>query len=279
MLINNYLLQIDASDSEKISRLIDDITLSKILQGLLLIFVAYWGQIIIEQFINWLAEKVPLKYRLKVKQSLPFWRAFIFGLVGVLLINLFLNLSANNILPLTGTIAVALGFAFKDYASSVIAGILALFETPYQVGDRIKIGDDYGEVISYGLRAIMIQTPDDNIVTIPHNKIWTESVINANKGSLEAQTVINFYFKHDVDIERVFYLLYRVAQTSKYTQLNLPIVVVMEEKFWGTHFKLKCYPVDARDEFIYQTDLIRRAKKYFQRDHLHYPFIPPFENS
>ncbi|WP_330204242.1 mechanosensitive ion channel family protein [Cyanobacterium sp. Dongsha4] len=279
MLINIYLFQINPTDSEKISRLIGDITFGKVFQGFLLIFVAYWGQIIIEKIINWLAEKVPLKYRLKVKQSLPFWRAFIFGLVGVLLMNLFLNLSANNILPLTGTIAVALGFAFKDYASSVIAGILALFETPYQVGDRIKIGDDYGEVISYGLRAIMIQTPDDNIVTIPHNKLWSESVINANKGSLEAQTVISFYFNHDVDIERVFYILYRVAQTSKYTQLNLPILVVMEEKPWATHFKLKCYPIDARDEFIYQTDLVRRAKRYFHRDNLPYPLLPPLNHS
>ncbi|GAB4324024.1 mechanosensitive ion channel family protein [Cyanobacterium aponinum UTEX 3222] len=279
MFVSGYLLQLDASNSEKISRLIDNITLGKVIQGVLLVVLAYWGQIFVAKIINWLAEKVPLKYRLKVKQSLPFWRAFVLGVVGVSLMNLFLNLSADNILPLTGTIAVALGFAFKDYASSVIAGVLALFENPYQVGDRIKIGDDYGEVISYGLRGIMLQTPDDNIVTIPHNKLWTESISNANKGNLEAQTVISFYFSHDVDIENVFYLLYRVAQTSKYTQLNLPILVVMEEKPWATYFKLKCYPIDARDEFIYQTDLVRRAKRYFQRDNLPYPILPPLDNN
>lgn len=206
MFVSGYLLQLDASNSEKISRLIDNITLGKVIQGVLLVVLAYWGQIFVAKIINWLAEKVPLKYRLKVKQSLPFWRAFVLGIVGVSLINLFLNLSADNILPLTGTIAVALGFAFKDYASSVIAGVLALFENPYQVGDRVKIGDDYGEVISYGLRGIMLQTPDDNIVTIPHNKLWTESISNANKGNLEAQTVISFYFSHDVDIENVFLL-------------------------------------------------------------------------
>lgn len=208
MFVSGYLLQLDASNSEKISRLIDNITLGKVIQGVLLVVLAYWGQIFVAKIINWLAEKVPLKYRLKVKQSLPFWRAFVLGIVGVSLINLFLNLSADNILPLTGTIAVALGFAFKDYASSVIAGVLALFENPYQVGDRVKIGDDYGEVISYGLRGIMLQTPDDNIVTIPHNKLWTESISNANKGNLEAQTVISFYFSHDVDIENVFFTYY-----------------------------------------------------------------------
>ncbi len=277
-MITNYwvFLQANSEKMKKISHLINDITISKVIQGIILIIIAYSGQILIEKFINWLAERVPLKYRLKVKQSLPLWRALIFIIVGALLVNMFLNLSTRNILPLTGTIAVALGFAFKDYASSVIAGILALFETPYQVGDRIKIGDNYGEVISYGLRAITIKTPDDNVVTIPHNKLWSEAVINANKGSLEAQTVINFYFQHHVNIDRVLNLLYKVAQTSKYTQLNLPIAVIIAEKPWATQFKLKCYPIDARDEFIYQTDLIRRAKNHFQAEELPYPLLTSY---
>ena len=61
------------------------------------------------------------------------------------------------------------------------------------MGDRIEINDEYGEVISYGLRGIRLQTPTDNIVTVPHNHIWTNSVSNANMGELEAQVVTEFY--------------------------------------------------------------------------------------
>ena len=197
----------------------------------------------------------------------------------VILMNLFLNLSQENILAVTGTVAVALGFAFKDYASSIIAGIVGLFESPYGVGDRIQIGEHYGEVVSYGLRAVKIRTPDDNMVTIPHNKIWTEAVSNANAGALEAQVVTEFYFAHEIDVNQVRKILYRVAQTSKYTALKLPIVVVMEEKPWGTSFKLKAYPLDARDEFIYQTDLIVRAKQAFAKYDLAYPRIMSTEGS
>ena len=96
-------------------------------------------------------------------------------------------------LAVTGTIALTLGFAFKDYASSVIAGIFALFETPYRVGDRVQIGEHYGEVVNYRLRFIRLRTPDDNIVTIPHNKAWTDAISNANDGALEAQVVTDFY--------------------------------------------------------------------------------------
>ena len=78
-------------------------------------------------------------------------------------------------------------------------------------------------------------------MTIPHNKICPEAISNANKGSIEAQTIINFYLAHHVDVDQVMRILYHVAYTSKYTQLELPILVVMEEKPWGS----QCYPIDA----------------------------------
>ncbi len=54
----------------------------------------------------------------------------------IYVLSLFLQLSTQNLLAITGTISVALGFAFKDYVSSLIAGVVALFEIPYRVGDR-----------------------------------------------------------------------------------------------------------------------------------------------
>ncbi|MDJ0735770.1 MAG: mechanosensitive ion channel family protein [Nostocaceae cyanobacterium] len=268
------LVEDNKNSVEKASEILAEITTFKLVQAIIILVSAYAALFAIDKLITWLSEKVPLKFRLSIKQSLPFWHAFVLGLAGILLINLFLNLSANNLLAITGTAAVALGFAFKDYVSSVIAGVIALFEGPYQVGDRVKIGEYYGEIMSYGLRGIMLKTPDDNVVTIPHNKLWTEAISNSNKGNLEAQTNVDFYLAHGVEIERVIHILYRVAYTSKYTQLKLPILVIMDEKPWGTHFQLKCYPIDARDEFIYKTDLIKRAKQAFAKYGVVYPVLP-----
>ncbi|HIK33632.1 MAG TPA: mechanosensitive ion channel family protein [Oscillatoriales cyanobacterium M59_W2019_021] len=268
-----WLAQAGSETAEKAKEIFTDITQLKIIKAALVISFSYFSLSLVNNIVIWLSESVALRFRLKVKQALPFLRAFLLSIAVFVISNLFLDLSLSNVIAVTGTIAVALGFAFKDYVSSVIAGVIALFESPYQVGDRIKIGDDYGEIISYGLRAIRIQTPDDNTVSIPHNKIWTEAISNANQGEIEAQTIADFYFAHDVDADWVIQTLYRVAQTSKYTQLSLPILVIMEEKPWGTHFKLKCYPMDARDEFIYKTDLVKRAKQVFARAKISYPSL------
>jgi small-conductance mechanosensitive channel len=276
MLITQLIMaQAEANSSDQAIPPTTQVEAMTVIWGLVIIFVTYWGEILLEKFLNWLSEQVHLKYRLPIKQSLPFCRAFLLGLAGVILIDLFLDLSDVNLIAVTGTFAVALGFAFKDYANSVIAGVIALFERPYQVGDRVTIGDHYGEIVSYGLRGILIRTPDDDMVTIPHNKMWTEAIVNANKGSVEAQTVINFYFGHEVNVDQVTQILYRVAQTSKYTQLKLPILVVMNNEPWGVDFKLRCYPIDARDEFVYKTDLIRRAKRIFAEYNFPYPRMRP----
>ncbi len=259
----------DAANMTK--EILTEITGQKVVQALIILGVAYAVIKAVDWLMIWLSEKVAKERRLQVKQFQPFIRTFVITMTIITLMDLFLRLSSENVLAVTGTVAVALGFAFKDYVSSVIAGIIGLFEAPYRVGDRIQINDEYGEVISYGLRGVRLRTPSDNIVTVPHNYIWTNSVSNANMGELEAQVVTKFYLAHEADSELVKRILYRTAHTSKFTHLGLPIVVAMEDQSWGSLFKLKCYPLDARDEFIYKTDLTVRAKKMFAKHGLPYP--------
>ena len=255
-----------------------DITTFKLIRAALSIAIAYAALWALRVAIDKISERVPRRFRLAIKQATPFLKALVLTLLVIYLMRLFIQLSGTNVLALTGTVAVALGFAFKDYVSSLFAGIITLFEGPYRVGDRVKIGDTYGEVVDYGLRGVRIRTPDDNTVTIPHNIAWTESLSNANSGQLEAQVVTDFYFAHDVNTDKVLQILYQAAYSSRYTQLKLPVVVIMEEQPWATHFKLKAYPMDARDEFVYQTDLVYRAKQAFARHQLTYPKLAGFRS-
>lgn len=264
---------IASETNNQTENLLNEITVGNITQAVLVIVAAYLAIILLEKLIGWFSERVKREWRLGIKQSLPFFRTVVLLIAITSLVNLFINLSKENIFALTGTVAVALGFAFKDYASSVIAGLVSLFESPYKVGDRIQIKEHYGEVINYGLRSIRLRTPDDSIVIIPHNLIWTNPVTNSNVGQLEAQVVTKFYLAHENDLDLAIHLLYRVAYASKYTQVQMPVVVIAEQKPWGILLKLKSYPIDARDEFIYQTDLIKRAKKAFSHHDFTYPQV------
>lgn len=45
-----------------------------------------------------------------------------------------------------------------------MAGVLILINEPFQVGDRIRFGDYYGEVREIGLRSVRLVTLDDDLV-------------------------------------------------------------------------------------------------------------------
>jgi small-conductance mechanosensitive channel len=274
-----WLLAQDVLPNEdSLESLFKEFGLVAMLKAAVVILLAYGALLAIQTFTNAISERVPRRFRLVIKQSVPFLKAMVLFVTLVQLLQLFINFTGSNLLALTGTLAVALGFAFKDYVSSIIAGIVALFEGPFRMGDRIRIGEHYGEVVNYGLRELRLRTPDDSTVTIPHNTIWSNPISNANTGELEAQVVTDFYFAHNADIEFIVNVLYQAAYSSRYTQLKLPIVVIIAEKPWATHLKLKAYPMDARDEFVYKTDLALRVKQACARHHVAYPQMPAFES-
>ncbi|MEO0805850.1 MAG: mechanosensitive ion channel domain-containing protein, partial [Cyanobacteria bacterium J06643_4] len=132
----------EAADQTK--QLLTKITAPKIIQALIILGVAYAIIKMVDWLVITISEKVARHNRLRIKQFQPFVRTFVITVTLIWLMNLFLNLSRENVLAVTGTVAVAVGFAFKDYASSIIAGFVGLFEAPYRVGDRIAIADTYG---------------------------------------------------------------------------------------------------------------------------------------
>ena len=271
----NWLVQAPAT-SQSIAEqappsLFQPVTPQRLMGTVVAIVLAWLLLDIARRLSHWLSENVARRFRLIVKQSLPFVQGLIFLLITLYLIRLWIVFSNANLIAVGGSIALALGFAFKDFASSIVAGLMALYEASYRVGDRVQIRDWYGEVVGFGLRSIRLRTPDDNIVTIPHSAIWSEAVSNGNDGALEAQVVTDFYLDNQSNIQAAVRILHLAAYTSKYTQLKLPIVVVISEHPWYTHLKLKCYPMDARNEFAYKTDLLVRAKRALEDKNISYP--------
>ncbi len=170
------------------------------------------------------------------------------------------NFTFENFLVIAGGASVAIGFAFKDYVSSLIAGIVAIFERPYRPGDWVEIDDDYGEVLTVGLRAIRVRTAADDIITIPHVRMWSNNISNSNDGERTLMCVANFYLTPDHDAERVRTALRDVALTSAYLEYDKPVAVMLSEVPYGTHYKVKAYPFDMRDQFAFISDLTVRGK-------------------
>ena len=166
----------------------------------------------------------------------------------------------ENLVAVLGALGLALGFALKDYVSSLIAGIVVIYEGAYRPGDWVEVEGAYGEVRSVGMRAMEMVTPDDTVVVVPHQTLWTKLIHNANDGTQHLQCVADFYLDPEHEGRQVRSLLRDVALTSPYLRIERSIDVIAAEQPWGTHYRLKAYPVDPRDQFRFTTDLTVRGK-------------------
>ena len=155
---------------------------------------------------------------------------------------------------------LALGFAFKDYVSSLIAGVVTLYEALYRPGDWIEVNGAYGEVKSIDMRSAEIVTADDTVVVIPHLKLWDQLLFNANDGGHNLLCVADFYIHPRHDAAQVKHTLLDLALTSAFLQIDKPINVIVLEKPWGTHYRFKANPIDPHRQFHFITDLTVRGK-------------------
>jgi small-conductance mechanosensitive channel len=183
------------------------------------------------------------------------------------------------LLAMAGTAAVAFGFALKDYVSSLVAGIILLFDRPFQVGDRVSFDGKYGEIKNIGLRAVRLVTLDDNLVTIPNNKFVTDIVASANAGELNMMVETLFHVAIDEDFENIRNLIYEVIVTSRFAYLSKPIIITAKEAEFARQLTLeiavKAYVLDTKYEKAFETDLVIRSNKVFRDKKIRRPYSLP----
>lgn len=237
------------------------------------------GAWLLVRLLTWVlpraAEALPAAVRVRLLPLVPALRLAITVLAILWIVPLVITPTPQNLFAVLSAVGIALGFALKDYAASLAAGVVAVYERPYRPGDWVRIRDVYGEVRAVGLRAVVLVTPEDDVVTFPHSVLWTEGVVNANDGERTLQVVARLWLEPDHDAARVRDRLHEVAWTSPWLDVTRPIEVIVREEPWGTRYDVKAYPLEARDQFRFLSDLTVRAKEVVAAEGARYAAAPP----
>jgi small-conductance mechanosensitive channel len=216
--------------------------------------------LLVRALVRGAAERAPSHRRLLILRVAPIARLLI-GIAGlVIIVPLLVEPNVEDVVALIATVGLALALGLKDYVSCLTAGLVTILENTYQPGDWIEIDGSYGEVKTIGTRAVHIVTADDTEVIIPHAKLWSTSVSNDSGGKPSLLAVTHFYLNADHDGGAVSQVMAEIAETSAYRKPDTPVQVRAAETPFGTHYKLKAYVADSREQFAMITDLTLRAK-------------------
>jgi len=215
--------------------------------------------------------------RLFFQKANAFFHFGIYIVTIVVVVLLSFVVSKEILAIIGGTIAIATGFALKDIFASMVAGFLILIDQPFQVGDRVNFGGQYGDIIAIGLRSVKLQTLDDSTVTIPNNLFMNQVTSCGNSGALDMQVVIDFHIGLEQDVQRAMDLIREATALSRYIYLPKPIVVlvsqVIVDNYIELQLRLKAYVLDTKYEKAFETDVTLRVLEAFAENDIRPPAI------
>jgi len=240
-----------------------------------LFVAAYLAARVLGYALSVVAERSPRR-RISIKMLIPIGRFLIYGTAAFLVLGPLLNLSTEQLLAVSGLLGAALGFGLKDLFAGVIGGLVLITERPYQVGDKVTIDGDYGEVTDIGLRATTLVTPGDSAVRVPNATLFTANVSNANDGHPEMMVVVELAVTAGADIDRAREVVREAMVTSKYVYVDEdhPFAVLVEDNSYYRTIRGKAYVADLRDEFAFASDVTERSIAAFSSEGIEMPEGP-----
>lgn len=234
------------------------ISVGTILAIIIVLLFTYFLNRLLVAILDNLSER-STKYRLGIKRMVPVVRLLIWAFAFYIIIAAVIDPPLGTVITVLASIGIAVGFAAQDILKNIFGGFMIILDRPFQVGDKIEVGDHYGEVISIGLRSCRIVTPDDSIVSIPNGELVNEAVSNANSSALDCQVVAEIYLPVDVDVDAAKRIAYRAAVSSRYVYLKKPVVVIalneVHEENFVIKLRVKAYVLDIRYEFPFKSDM------------------------
>jgi small-conductance mechanosensitive channel len=247
-----------------------------IVQSIGVVIVAWLVLRFVDRIVDEFGETAA-EHRLWLQRLNAFFHFFVYLLTGILIVLLGFDFSPQVMAIFGGTIVVAVGFATRDLLASLVAGLLIIFDRPFQIGDRVSFGGEYGDILSIGLRSVKLRTLDDSTVTIPNNLFLSEVASSGNSGELSMQTVVDFFVGIDQDIELARGLIREAAATSRHIYLPKPIEVQAAQIPLGScvamRLRLKAYVLDTKYEKEFETDVTLRVQGAFADNAIAAPAI------
>jgi len=236
-----------------------------VVEALAVLVAAYVVSRVVDAVLSAVAARLGVN-RFRVTFLIPIAEFLVYGTALYLIGTALFDLSTTQLVAFSGLLGAALGLGLKDLLADVFGGLVLVAEQPYRIGDKVEIGDHYGEVVDIGIRSTDLVTPNDTVVTVPNYLFFDESIANANAGAAEMLVVVEFHVATDADVATVRRVGEDALVTSQYVYAtdDHPVMVVVEDDLHYRTLRGKAYVNDLRNEFEFKSDVTERVTEAFE---------------
>jgi len=205
------------------------------------------------KFMRYVAAEIETG-RLAIPGFYPDWaratfnilRIFTYAFTVVLIFPLLPNSDSSIFKGVSVFIGVLFSIGSSSVISNMMAGIVITYMRSFKIGDRIKVGEVYGDVVEKTLFVVRVQTIKKEVITIPNSSILSANVTNYSTalgdGELGVVISVEFSVCYDVSWERAHRALIEAAlKTEHILPAPPPFVFTKELSDFAVVYSLRAY--------------------------------------
>jgi len=159
-------------------------------------------------------------------------------------------------------------FGSSGFVSNVIAGIVLTYSRAFQVGDRVRIGEHLGDIVSLGFLATKLRTIRNEEVTVPNGLVTGAAVVNYTRLALDPGLILHtsVTIGYDTDWRKVHALLIEAAGRVEGVEAT-PEPWVFQRSLNDSHvtYEINCVTRLSHPQLRLYSDLHREIQDAFAR--------------
>lgn len=173
-----------------------------------------------------------------------------------------------------GLVSLALGFGLQNTVANLAAGVSLSLDKPFEVGDRIQVGETWGDVVGIGLRSTRIRTTSGQYVVVPNAILDTREVWNNTYGSSSAIRVeVPLSISYESSLPLAEDLALKAARSCpEVLAYPSPVLRVRHLGDNGVELEIRCWIHHAGDKARVVDQLLRTIKRDFDAQGVVFPF-------
>ena len=196
---------------------IDSIFMTKLIESVLLIIIFWLIKVLIIKLINKNISEVKTQYH---------WRKLINSTIFIIIIILVGRIwfrGAQSLVTYLGLVSAGVAIALKDVLANLAGWLYIISRRPFNVGDRVQIGEFAGDVIDQSFFEFTLleignwvhaDQSTGRLVHIPNGKIFSQDLANYDKGFNYLWNEIEVVITFESDWQKAKKILLNIANTK-----------------------------------------------------------------
>lgn len=202
-----------------------------------------------------------MRVLVQLKRWMPLAHLLVWGLALLLGASLALATFPAQWLVFMALAVIMLGVAGLSGLRSALAGLGVALEGKLSIGDTVQLGALQGEIVSFGLRAVRLRSPNGMIHDIPNERFMSEAVSTLGGAGGEAVCEVAVTIPATIPVEVALELAREGALLSPLSSPRHRPEVFLDVREDGQtrSLRIRGYAFDPDYHDHFRSDVIRRV--------------------